>query len=185
MTYLKPNNSPVRVRTVHRERVCIKPFNRIDTTQLVPNSLDEDLALGPERFLTIDSTRKWLNNPSKASIAGPNQPVPMTPLQDQEGEVLKRTICGTKNFFTEMLRTKMGKEKLQKEATTASIIMSSGVVSQDTIASNRERENISRHKSVQPTIRNGDGEYFALSGKPKINFNDVVKKGITSFSPFK
>ncbi len=34
-------------------------------------------------------------------------------------------------------------------------------------------------------MRNGDGEYFASSGKPKINFNDVVKKGITSFSPFK
>lgn len=102
--------------------------------------------------------------------------------------MLKRTICGTKNFFTDTLRTKMGKEKLQKEATTASIIMSSGVMSQDTFASNRERENMNRHKSVQPSLRNGvvgDGEYFGMTGKPKVNFNDVVKKGITSFSPFK
>lgn len=113
---------------MHRERVCIKPFNRVDTTQIVPNSVDEDLALGPDRFLTVDSTRKWINNSSKAKLAGPNQPAPMTPMQDQEGEVLKRTICGTKNFFTDALRTKMGKDKLQKEA-TASAIMSSGVMS--------------------------------------------------------
>ena len=172
---------------MHRERVCIKPFNRVDTTQIVPNSVDEDLALGPDRFLTIDSTRKWMNNPSKAKLTGPNQPAPMTPLQDQEGEVLKRTICGTKNFFTDALRTKMGKDKLQKEGTTASGIMSSGVMSQETFTSNRERDNMNRHRSVQPSMRSGvvEGEFFGLPGKPKISFNEVVKKGITSFSPFK
>jgi hypothetical protein len=36
---------------------------------------------------------------------------PMNPMQDNEGEVLKRTICGTKNFFTEALKIKMGKDK--------------------------------------------------------------------------
>jgi hypothetical protein len=144
--------------------------------------------MGPERFLTVDSTRKWITNPSKAKLAaGPNQPAPMNPMQDQEGEVLKRTICGTKNFFTDALRTKMGKDKLQKEA-TASAIMSSGVMSQDTFSSNKERENLNRHRSVQPSMRSGvvDGEFFGgLPGKPKISFNEVVKKGITSFSPFK
>ncbi len=166
--------------------MCIKPFNRIDTTQIVPNSVDEDLALGPERFLTIDSTRKWINNPSKAKLAaGPNQPAAMNPMQDQEGEVLKRTICGTKNFFTDALRTKMGKDKLQKDVTNGSAIMSSGAMSQETFSSNREK--IDRHRSVQPSMRSGvvDGEFLGLSGKPKISFNEVVKKGITSFSPFK
>jgi hypothetical protein len=80
----------------------------------------------------------------------------MTPMQDMEGEVLKRTICGTKNFFAEALRTKMGKEKLQKEQTTASAMMSSGVMSQDTSYTNKDREN--RHKSVQPSIRIGGPE---------------------------
>lgn len=100
---------------------------------------------------------------------------------------MKRTICGTKNFFTDALRTRIGKDKLQKEG-TASVIMSSGAMSQDTFNSNRERENLNRHKSVQPSMRSGvvDGEFLGVSsGKPKISFNEVVKKGITSFSPFK
>jgi hypothetical protein len=81
----------------------------------------------------------------------------------------------------------MGKDKLQKEVTNGSGIMSSGVMSQDTFSSNKERENLNRHRSVQPSMRSGvvDGEFFGLSGKPKISFNEVVKKGITSFSPFK
>jgi hypothetical protein len=59
----------------------------------------------------MDSTRKWINNPIKSSASRPTQMAPMNPMQDNEGEVLKRTICGTKNFFTEALKIKMGKDK--------------------------------------------------------------------------
>jgi hypothetical protein len=73
--------------------------------------VDEDIAMGPDCFLTVDSTRKWINNPSKSSMPGPNQVAPMTPMQDNDGEILKRTICGTKNFFSDAMKIKLAKEK--------------------------------------------------------------------------
>jgi hypothetical protein len=57
----------------------------------------------------------------------------MAPLQDIDGEILKRTICGSKNFFKDALRTKMAKDKYQMtpggQGATTSNVMSSGVIS--------------------------------------------------------
>jgi len=74
---------------------------------VIPNSLDEDLELGPDKFLTIQSGRKWFSSPSKTSVNKLNQehqaerskPAPMTLQHDEEGEVLKRTILGSKTYF--------------------------------------------------------------------------------------
>lgn len=97
----------------------------------------------------------------------------MTPMQDNDGEILKRTICGNKNFFADVLRSKLAKDKYQMtgaQAGTTSNIMSSGVMSQDTVVSSRDRPgqspsfvngemmsfNNGRHKSVQPGKRAGN-----------------------------
>ena len=43
-----------------KERVFMKPYLREDMGAVVPNSLDEDLQMGPEQFLApLKSDREW------------------------------------------------------------------------------------------------------------------------------
>ena len=59
---VKPPKSFIKITDALRGgRVCIKPYIREDLNQVVPNSLDEDLDLGPDQFLTIHSNRKWVS----------------------------------------------------------------------------------------------------------------------------
>jgi hypothetical protein len=55
------DNSRMR-DSLMKDRVCIKPYLREDTTTIVPNSVDEDLNLGAEKFLTLQQDRKWANH---------------------------------------------------------------------------------------------------------------------------
>lgn len=97
------------IKSMLRERICIKPYVREDTTSIVPNSVDEDLNLGPENFLTLQQDRRWAE-PSKSAL-GPHAPSPMRPRQEIDGDVVKRTIVGQPKLFHETLQSKMAKEQ--------------------------------------------------------------------------
>ena len=46
-------SSPREQLQIAGPKVCLRPYTREHLTDIVPNSLDEDLALGPDRFLTL------------------------------------------------------------------------------------------------------------------------------------
>ena len=71
------------LRSIHKDRVCIKPYKREDTKQIVPNSLDEDINLGPEKFLTLQEDRRWAGGTASRLQKSP----PMSPVQDLDGMV--------------------------------------------------------------------------------------------------
>jgi len=92
-----------------KDRICLKPYIREDTTAIIPNSVDEDLNLGPDKFLSLQQERRWAQ-PSKSAF-GVQDPSPMRPRQDHEGEVVKRTIVGPSRIFNEVMQSKMANYK--------------------------------------------------------------------------
>lgn len=103
------SSSPREQLHIGGPKVCLRPYTRENLTDIVPNSLDEDLQLGPDRFLTLQSDRKWLATPLQTAMRAP-----MSPLRDPTGEILKRTVLGEKAVFAESF----GKKSSMQQATT-------------------------------------------------------------------
>lgn len=106
-----------------KERIAIKPYVRTNPLAVIPNSLDEDLNLGPDNFLSIQDDRKWVSTPMRGGKVGSVLGIagaPMSPMIDEEetGDVIKRTVVGGKKEFMESIKVSMAQNQKNDYMTT-------------------------------------------------------------------